>query len=398
MILGASILQLPAILKAKEMGLEVIVVDYDKDAIGFQHADHCLNISTIDTEKILDAAKEFKIDGIMTLATDLPVRSVAAVVEELNLIGVDKATALLATDKGYMRECLRENNVPIPEFYIVDNYDDYQASIEKLNGKIIVKPVDNSGSRGIFFIDKSDDDSKKKYAFSNSVSNSKSGRIIVEHYMEGDEVSVEAISQNGSIKIIAITDKLTSGKPRFVEMGHTQPSRHSRNIQDSIIEISKNAVKSIGLLDGPSHTEVVLTHEGPKIVEIGARLGGDNITTHLVPYSTGFDMVKCSIEISIGLNPDFSKKFHKGSCIRYFNSPVGRILSIDGVKNAEHISGVKEIVFTKSIGQIVGEVKSSLDRVGFVISQADTALEAEKICERVINMIDIQVDNNGVIS
>ncbi len=98
MILGASILQLPAIIKAKEMGLQVIAVDMDKDAIGFKNADICLEISTIDIPKILDAANQYRIDGIMTIASDLPMMAVTTVAEALGLNAISQNTAKKATN------------------------------------------------------------------------------------------------------------------------------------------------------------------------------------------------------------------------------------------------------------------------------------------------------------
>ena len=116
MILGASILQLPAIIRAKEMGLQVIAVDMDQYAIGRETADVFLQISTIDIPKVVEAARILKPDGVMTIASDMPIRTVAAVAKELNLVGVTEDTALKATNKAIMREALKKNNVPIPKF------------------------------------------------------------------------------------------------------------------------------------------------------------------------------------------------------------------------------------------------------------------------------------------
>lgn len=116
MILGASQLQLPAIVKAKNMGLHVIVLDINKNAIGVNYADEFYEISTIDTESIIKKAEELNIDGIMTLATDMPMRAVAAVGERLGLNTISYETAIRATDKARMREQLSKSNVSIPFF------------------------------------------------------------------------------------------------------------------------------------------------------------------------------------------------------------------------------------------------------------------------------------------
>ena len=150
MILGASLLQLPAIKKAKEMGLDVIAVDMDPDAVGFKEEGITkLQISTIDTPRIVEAARTYQIDGIMTLASDMPMQAVAAVCEELGLIGITPQTALNATNKAEMRRCFKAHDVPIPEFYIVSELDEFMEATKHFTTKFIIKPADNSGNRGV---------------------------------------------------------------------------------------------------------------------------------------------------------------------------------------------------------------------------------------------------------
>lgn len=391
MILGASILQLPALLKAKRMGLQVIAVDMDKNAVGFKDADVCLVISTIDIPKVVEAAKQYNIDGIMTLASDMPMRTIAAVAKELNLIGIDEDTALKATNKALMRECLKENKVPIPAFFRMNSRNEYLNFVKQFKDKFIVKPADNSGSRGVFLINDIYDQGSIEYAFEYSKKYSRSGEIVVEEYMNGPEVSVEALSINGDVHVIAITDKLTTGAPRFVEIGHSQPSCLPEDIKEKIKSIATMAVKALGIKEGPSHTEIIVTEDGPKIVEIGARLGGDNITSHLVPLSTGIDMVKCSIEIALGQKPDIKRKIRRGSAIRYFETQTGKIIDISGIEKAEQGDGVKQISFVRNVGDFVNEIHSSTDRVGFVITQADNVKEAIRISQTTIEKIKIEV-------
>ena len=209
--------------------------------------------------------------------------------------------------------------------------------------------------------------------------------------MEGPEVSVETLSVDGVCNVMQITDKLTTGAPYFVEMGHNEPSMLNEKIKEKIAEVASAAVNAVGIKNGPSHTEIKVTKSGPKIVEIGARLGGDNITTHLVPLSTGIDMVKCCIQISLGENPDLEVKIKKGSAIRYFKAKTGEIENIIGIEEAEKIDGVQQISFVYDIGDKIKEIQNSTDRVGFVIAQASTPEQAIKICENVLEKIKIKV-------
>ena len=128
------------------------------------------------------------------------------------------------------------------------------------------------------------------------------------------------------------------------------------------------------------------------MVELGARMGGDCITTHLVPLSTGVNMIEATIRIACGEKPDIEKKFNKGSAIRYFNPAPGVITDISGVEEALKIDGVQDISFVKKAGDTVGTIGSSTDRVGFVIAQGKTAKEAIAICESVCQTVKIKTE------
>ena len=392
MILGASILQLPAIKQAKKMGLEVIAVDMNPNAIGFKDADKGLVISTIDIDAVLDAAKQEKIDGIMTLASDMPMRTVAVVAKELGLVGIDEDTALKATNKAVMRQCLLEHNVPIPKFFKVSNEEDYQQAVEQFKTKFIVKPADNSGSRGIFLIERLDDEQAIRHAYHYSKQFSRSGDVVVEEYMEGEEVSVETLSIDGVCHVIQITDKLTTGAPHFVEMGHSQPTRHSCEVADKIREVTIMAVNAIGIKNGPSHTEIMVTKDGPKIVELGARLGGDCITTHLVPLSTGVNMVENCILIALGEKPDLMAKLNQGSAIRYIPSYKGVLKEISKLNEGAAVPGVKEISLVKEVGETLTDIESSTARIGFVVAQSNTADLAINACYKALDKIKIVIE------
>lgn len=395
LIIGASILQLPAIKRAKELGFYVGVADYDPNAVGIEYADEYFNVSTIDQDGVSDVAKAFKPDGIMTLATDMPMRSVAKAAETCGLCGITMDTAIKATDKGEMIKAFEANGVEHPWYYIAESKDTFDQIKEKISFPCIMKPTDSSGSRGVVLV-QSLDELEKEYNYTKD--NSRGGAVIIEEYMTGSEVSVEVIALKGKPHVLQVTDKLTTGAPHFVEMGHSQPSRLGENAISKIKDLAVRAVKAVGIEDGPAHVEIMLTKDGPKMVELGARMGGDCITTHLVPLSTGIDMIEATIRIACGEIPDIEPKFNKGSAIRYFTTSHGTVKSIDGVEKALAIDGVKEISFVKNIGDIVGDIGSSTDRAGFVIAQADSAEDAIRLCERGLGKVkiicsDVREDN-----
>ncbi|MDD7305122.1 MAG: ATP-grasp domain-containing protein [Peptoniphilaceae bacterium] len=393
MILGASILQLPAIKEAKKMGLEVIAVDMDKNAIGFNYSDISLVISTIDTDKVLEAAIKYKIDGIVAVATDKPVKTVAKVCDKLKLNGVSIETANITTNKYLMRKTFDKYKIESPEYFKASNFDEFKDYIQYFINKgkrCIIKPVDNSGSRGVQLVESLDKDKLISY-YQYCVKNSYSKDIVVEEFMEGKEVSVETLSFYGNCHVIQITDKKTTGAPNFVELGHSEPSLLNKETIDKIKDLAIRANKAVGIKEGVSHTEIMVTGDGPKVVEIGARLGGDNISSYLVPLSTGVNLVKASIQIAIGDTPKINKNFNKASAIMYIESKEGIIKDIKGVDKARKIGGVKKVDILKNIGDSTSNVHSSNDRLGFVISQADTVKEALEICEKAKSKISIDI-------
>lgn len=382
LIIGASILQLPAIKRAKELGYYVAVADYNPNAIGIKYADEYYNASTIDVDAITDVALKFKPDGIMTLATDMPMRSIAVATKALGIPGISLETAIKATDKGEMIKAFKEYDVPSPWFYVISDFE----QIKKLNitYPCIIKPTDNAGSRGVCLVENQEQLAK---AFAYSVDASRSGSVIIEEYLTGQEVSVEAFIVDGKINILTITDKLTTGSPHFVEMGHSQPSQLSKAQVSEVESVAAKAIQAVGINSGPAHVEIMVTNSGPKMIELGARMGGDCITTHLVPLSTGIDMIQATIETSVGLIPDVTTKWKKGSAIRFLRSNTGVIKEIIGEDEAIDVLGVKEVSFTKREGDTVTDIHSSVDRIGYVIAQAETAHEAVQICDNVLNNV-----------
>lgn len=389
MIVGASVLQLPAILKAKEMGLNVAVVDFNPKAIGITYADKYYNASTMDEDAVLAAAEDYQPDGIMTLATDMPMRGVSKVSDKLHLHSISYKTARKATDKYDMIKAFKAYDVPSPWFFVVDTLEDLKSHEKDVSFPCIIKPTDNAGSHGVAMV----------YDFQELLDNyeyahqfSRHGKVIVEEYLDGPEVSVEVMVVDGKVHILQITDKITTEAPHFVEMGHTQPSLLPIATQQAIRDVTVAACKAIGIDKGPAHVEMKVTQRGPVMIELGARMGGDNITTHLVPLSTGIDMVGSTIQVALGKIPDIEPTLHCGSAIRYFEVPFGTIKAIEHVEDAQCISGVKQITFTKQVGEQSNLIQCSNDRIGFVIAQGETAEEAVNSCLKAMELINVVIE------
>lgn len=387
LIIGASILQLPAILKAKDAGYYTIVTDMNPNAMGIAYADKFYPVNTIDEEGTAALAERIRPDGIMTLATDLPMRSLAVATSRIGLPGISYETAVKATDKGEMIKAFQAAGVEHPWYFILKNKEDLIEALPKITYPCVIKPTDNAGNRGVSFAS-SEEDLLSLYGYSRE--NSHSGDVIVEEYMEGQEVSVEIIVYHGEVHILAVTDKLTQGKPYFVEIGHSEQSQLGKENVERIKDLATRAVKAIGIDNSPAHVEIMLTKDGPKMVELGARMGGGCITTHLVPLSTGIDMIKSVMDLAMGKEPDVTPKFNKGSALRHIVGLEGEIVSVEGLDAARAVPGVTEVTMLKGVGDNVGYFKNGADRIGYVIAQGENAADAVRICEKAMKLISIK--------
>lgn len=395
-ILGASRLQVPAILKAKEKGLYVYVLDYDPEAVGIQYADMFLEISTIDKEAVYKAALQYKPDYIITSASDMPVRTVSWVNEKLNMsTDISYSGAICATNKVAMRRRLREYGVPVPEFHEVKSLEEFLEISHLMSDQFILKPSDNAASRGVILVKKGESlDLEQLYCYCAGYSHN--GVVIAEEFMTGQEVSVEAYSVKGQPHIITITDKIVTELPFFVELGHTQPSRLKVEEQEDIKQVAEKAICAIGMKNGPTHTEIKVTPQGAKVVEIAARLGGDFITSKLVPLSTGIDMIQCTFSTLFGEQVQFERTRSNGSAIRFIQGEKGVLDAVYGMEEARSMPGVQEVELYKIPGDAVKRPENSSDRVGHVIAVGKDADEAAENAEKALEKIRVHVRSSSL--
>ena len=295
LIIGAGEIQVPVIKKAKEMGLFVITTDFDPNAPGFKYSDVSEVVSTVDLEKNLNVAKKYKIDGVLT-TSDLPVNTVAYICEKLSLNGLSIESAKVSTNKYLLRKVLKKNGLKTPNFAIVYDKNELKSIINKFKFPIVMKPIDSSASRGVVKVF-SEEELYKEY--DESIKYSKSKKVILEEFIDGNEYSVECLIQNGNINIIAITEKTVTGEPYFVEIRHVIPANLEQGKIDEVNKLVNDVVNIIGLDNSAAHIELKISSEGPTIIEVGARLGGDYITSDLVPLATGTNMLENIIKISI---------------------------------------------------------------------------------------------------
>jgi len=388
LVVGASVLQVPMVLAAKARGHWVAVADRDPRAVGIAFADRFFPASTIDEEALVEAAREVRAEAIVTMATDQPLCAMARAQAALGLAGMSYETALRATRKDLQRETLAAAGVPCPRFLRVRCEEDLAEAWEELSPPVIVKPVDSSGSRGVTLVETREG---LGHALAHALGHSRGRAAVAEEFLVGRELSVETLSVEGRLHVLQVTEKVTTGPPHFVESGHAQPARLSEADHRAIEDIAAAAARALGITSGPTHTEVMLTAAGPRIVEVGARLGGDYITSDLVPLSTGIDMVGLTLDLALGRQVAVPEALRRGAAIRYFFPPPGKVAAVEGVANGEALPGVVRIEIFRGVAGDIVPVTGSHERAGYVISQGSNVEEAIAVAEHAVRTVRFAV-------
>ena len=302
-IIGANEFQQRLIIKAKEMGLETHVFAWREGAVGAADADFFYTISITERDEILEICRRVGIDGITSIGSDLAVVTVNYVAEELGLPGNSVASIDCCTNKYSMRRRLMEAGVSVPKFQKVARAED--VDLTGYGFPIIVKPTDRSGSRSITKLESPEG---LEEAVKSAAEVSFEKRAIVEEYLEGEEFSCECISYQGRHTMLAITKKFTTGAPNYIETGHMEPAALSPEDYENVRGTVFQALTALGVVNGASHSEFKYHNGQAKLIEIGARMGGDYIGSDLVYLSTGMDFVAMTIDVALGNAPDLTPK------------------------------------------------------------------------------------------
>lgn len=298
-IVGAGYLQLPLVLKAREMGLRTICFAWEDGAVCRNDADAFYPVSIVEKEKILEICRQEHVAGITSIASDVAVPTVAYVSKRMGLVGNSVQSAAKSTNKFLMREAFSRAGVPCPAFAAVGHVEELPDSLKGMSFPLVVKPADRSGSMGVARVNSPE---ILENAVLIALGDSFCRKAVVEECVtDMHEISVEGISWKGEYHLLQITDKVTTGAPHYVELGHHQPARLSDETRSRVVDAVRRGVAALGIEYGASHAELMITPDGRVFMtEIGARMGGDFIGSDLVPLSTGYDFVRGVIDAALG--------------------------------------------------------------------------------------------------
>lgn len=383
LILGGGVMQLPAIRIAKRKGWRVILADANRSAPGIPLADNFEHVDLKDKEKMTRTALSYRekneLDGVFTAGTDFST-TVAWVAEKCGLPGIPFDVALAASDKIIMRQALVAKGVPCPGFVALEARDDPASYLDQVPLPVVIKPADNMGSRGVRRVDTLLD---LKQAFCLALQSSRTGRVIMEVYMSGDELSVDALVANGEIHICGIADRHIFFPPYFVELGHTMPSVLDEAVLSEAMEAFKAGVRALGINHGAAKGDIKLTPDGPMIGEIAARLSGGYMSGWTYPYASGVEVTEAALHLAVGLPlGDIKPRCNQVSAERAFISIPGCVAEINGIELVKKIPGVKDLFLRVEPGAKTVFPTNNVEKAGNVITQAANRAEAIQAAEQ----------------
>lgn len=402
LVLAAGILQVPIIKRAREMGYYVIAADGDLNAVGLQYADKAIVANIVNEDVMLAIAREERIDGVIHPCSEVSMNVMGRINEEMGLAGVSRQQAITATNKHLMREAFEKAGAPSPKSFCFENAEEaWECFCKVLPNDGILKPSRNSGSRGIAKIQKGLNKVQFVELFERSKLESRDKSVMLEQFVEGPEFSVEIIVWNGQVNVLAVTDKKTTEAPYFVELGHNQPSIFPTEIVEKIKAAAVVGVKALQVNNCACHAEVKYEFQSSKvpssdgeayIMEIGARMGGDFISTVLTRLSTGINMIDVAVNCALGIEPDLTPKAAPLSvCIRYFCPKPGKLVRISNTE-VFYDPRVHEWEIYHKKGDMIPEVTSSLCRSGHVIVTEETPQKAIAYAESLLDEVKMETE------
>lgn len=398
-IIGAGTEQIPAYERAKQRGLVIIGTDAKADAPALALADHAVIASTRDPQQTVDALRHFSanhpIDGVMTIANDVPL-TVASVAQAFGLAGISVDSARIAQDKWQMKQCFKRDGVACPPFHFIDSIDALHDIVRQTPGKrFVLKPVDGRGARGVLLLDEHSD---LDWVYAESKRWGESGRLILEEFIAGIQLSTESFLLNGRLHTAAYAlrnyERLEQFSPYIIEDGGDIPAPITPDLERRVDQLILRGATAMGISEGIIKGDIVINADGePMIIELAARLSGGWFATDQIPRATGIDLVEAVISHALGepIDPlSLGRTQDRATAIRYWFPEAGTIESIHG---ADHLSGLPWVIkhaFFRHAGDLQPPIRMHPDRFGFVIVEGQDRSQALERVEAALAMVSIE--------
>lgn len=387
LMLGGGFLQKYVIRKAKTLGYCVLCLDADPNAVGFAIADEHAVINIVDEEACLAYARDKQVDGVLTAATDFSVLTMSRIAEELHLPGINYQSAKVIKNKALVRKRLFEANADDTGIsYEIDSVDDIADILPKIKFPVMMKPVDGSGSRGASKVEKTEDFVKAAvFAMNGSITH----RAVAEPFIEGKEYGVESFVDNGVIHVLGVMQKDMTLPPYYAELGHAIPSGLTPELETKVKSCVYRAIFALGVNHGSVNMDLLITNEGNvHIVDVGARMGGNLIGSHIIPMGTGIDymgnMIRAAVGDATNWKPEWQPKPVATKLLALTPGIIKKLPNFDQIAAEYNV----QIEHHLHVGDTITPYRTNLDGCGYVVAHDIDVELSIALASEVRNIID----------
>lgn len=387
MILGAGIYQVPLILQAKKQGIYTIAVSIPGEYPGFGLADKVYEVDTRDYLEVAKIARSEKINGICTSGTDVAVVSIGYVCDQMGLKGISYKAARQVTDKALMKEAFFRKDVRTAPYRKVRSLRQAQSAVDEFGFPVVVKTVDSSGSRGITIVKRQEELEK---AYLDGMKVSQKYYLLVEKFLTGEEIGVDAFVQKGKVTFMMPHTKFLYHTDRAaMPVGHGFPYPCSKAVEREIMEQIQKAVDATGMDNCPVNADVIMRDGKAWVLEVGGRTGATCIP-ELISIHCGFNFYNKMIRHAIGEKVAFTQLLQvpcMGKLL--FSKEAGVITGFEekGLKKLRD-QGIK-VQMDYPVGHKVEAMENGTNRIGHVIAKVDTEEKLDEMISQVRQCIRI---------
>lgn len=391
--------------KIKKLGVKIIALNYEKNWAQ-PYVDHWIITNNKDHSKALEdldlflsANPEIKIDGVITFWED-DVLLASKISDKFNLIGTPFKIAKRVRNKFLFRKFCIENNIKSPKNMLIKNSKDLDYALKNFTFPVVFKPTYGSSSA---FVVKAEDkeeffetyDYIKKNISSNVESALSEGlEILLEEYIDGDEVDIDILLQNGKIKFYSIVDNYKTEEPFFIETQYAIPSGLPIADQDALIEMAEKVLEKLGIQNGCIHFEAKATKNGPVPLEVNLRMGGDE-TYSSTKEAWRVDLIEGALKIVFG---DYLEKIKKTSTPKkYLMSNTftpegsGLLIKLDIDEKIKKVKGVEELCLFKKVGDAVLVPPEGYEYLGWMVVSGDNPIDVEDNFNEALKCVRFEV-------
>ena len=398
LIIGAGDFQLPLVQRASLSYNVLLAAPVVSDVFKPYIADALL-IDVRDKEGILAYAREKSICGVITDQTDIAVRSVAYVAENLGLPGIGYETGCLFTDKSLMRKRMAELGIKLLPNRTVSSFDEALAYYREIGGNVIIKPLDTQGSRGVQ-ICRSEEELEAKYA--EAARWSSNHNVLIERFATGREFLVEGLSLDYEFRNLCIGDTLYFDLPdAFAAKSRIFPTEADDGLRQRVLDLNTRIITGFGLKQGLTHSEYIMDGDDIYLIETAARGGGVFISSDLIHYSCGLDTEGFLLDIATGQQKGLPPIKPQQCVCGYlaFYIPVGKVVRVSGVREVQELPFVHRNQLVKlhvGIENKEGHTDKT-SRLALIISAPDRETFKERAA-LVRSMLQVETETeNGIL-